>query len=212
MDRRKPGDWDCSACTHFNFSFRDSCQKCGAPKPGGMGGAGGGFGGGGFGGGMGGNSFGGAGMGAYGGGMGGMGGMGAMGGMGGMGGMGAGGMGGGGMGGGYGGAPGMQNFRAGDWMCTSPSGCGAHNFASRSTCFKCGFMREAGGMGAVGMGGGMGPGGGMGGGFGGGGGGFGASRNFKPGDWMCTRDGCNVHNFASRSVCYRCNAPRQEGS
>ena len=30
---RKPGDWDCGACHHLNFSRRDSCQRCGDLRP-----------------------------------------------------------------------------------------------------------------------------------------------------------------------------------
>jgi hypothetical protein len=47
---RKEGDWDCAACTGFNFASKLSCFKCGAPPPppgdsGGGGGSGGGVGG-----------------------------------------------------------------------------------------------------------------------------------------------------------------------
>ncbi|GMI92853.1 hypothetical protein like AT3G15680 [Hibiscus trionum] len=78
--------------------------------------------------------------------------------------------------------------------------CGAHNFASRSSCFKCGAAKDESS------------------------GGFesdiprmrgysfgsaSSSRsNWKSGDWICARSGCNEHNFASRMECFRCNAPR----
>ncbi|XP_002986556.2 zinc finger Ran-binding domain-containing protein 2 [Selaginella moellendorffii] len=39
---KKPGDWDCATCFHLNFSRRDSCQRCGNPRPVGGGGGGGG--------------------------------------------------------------------------------------------------------------------------------------------------------------------------
>uniref|UniRef100_A0A0E0JX25 RanBP2-type domain-containing protein n=1 Tax=Oryza punctata TaxID=4537 RepID=A0A0E0JX25_ORYPU len=46
--------------------------------------------------------------------------------------------------------------------------------------------------------------------------GSGAARTSRPGwksgDWICTRSGCNEHNFASRMECFRCNAPRDSGS
>ena len=94
-----------------------------------------------------------------------------------------------------------SDVRPGDWYCT----CGAHNFASRSSCFKCAAFKEEaainggaggfdGGMapsrgfgfGAGGMGGGMG--GGMAGGMGAGVAGGRASRpGWKSGDWICTR-------------------------
>ncbi|WOL14016.1 TATA-binding protein-associated factor 2N-like isoform X1 [Canna indica] len=32
MSSRRPGDWDCSLCLHHNFSYRDSCQKCGGGR------------------------------------------------------------------------------------------------------------------------------------------------------------------------------------
>ncbi|KAI8918487.1 hypothetical protein DFJ77DRAFT_455786 [Powellomyces hirtus] len=31
-------------------------------------------------------------------------------------------------------------------------------------------------------------------------------NSMKPGDWLC--EACNCHNFQSRNVCFRCNAPR----
>ncbi|KAI3877518.1 hypothetical protein MKX03_030628 [Papaver bracteatum] len=97
-----------------------------------------------------------------------------------------------------------SDVRPGDWYCAAGN-CGAHNFASRSSCFKCGAFKDesAGGFDAD-----------MsrlraGGGFGGGGGG---RAGWKSGDWICTRSGCNEHNFASRMECFRCNAPREYGS
>ncbi|KAH0697902.1 hypothetical protein KY289_015384 [Solanum tuberosum] len=104
------------------------------------------------------------------------------------------------------------DVRPGDWYC-NVGNCGAHNFASRSSCFKCGAFKDES----------------SGGGCGGGGsdsfgadhmmssrprgfafgGASGGSRSgWKSGDWICTRLGCNEHNFASRMECFRCNAPR----
>ncbi|KAK9079479.1 hypothetical protein SSX86_001151 [Deinandra increscens subsp. villosa] len=130
--------------------------------------------------------------------------------------------GGGGGGGGFGGRGSMINpavfsftgpdVRPGDWYC-NVGNCGAHNFASRSSCFKCGaFKDELGSNGGGGFDADMSRGrGGFG--FGGGSGGGGSSRSgWKSGDWICTRPGCNEHNFASRMECFRCNAPRDSGS
>ncbi|KAE9609228.1 hypothetical protein Lal_00020409 [Lupinus albus] len=99
------------------------------------------------------------------------------------------------------------DVRPGDWYC-SLGNCGAHNFASRSSCFKCGASKEDSATGGFdadmprfrGFN------------FGSGSGGLGGSSSTRPGwksgDWLCTRSGCNEHNFANRMECYRCNAPR----
>ncbi|URE08346.1 RNA-binding protein C17H9.04c [Musa troglodytarum] len=75
-----------------------------------------------------------------------------------------------------------SDVRPGDWYCS----CGAHNFASRSSCFKCCALKEDS---AVGGGGGFD--GDMprsrGYGFGGGGGGGGGRAGWKSGDWICNR-------------------------
>nr|XP_043613420.1 RNA-binding protein cabeza [Erigeron canadensis] len=104
------------------------------------------------------------------------------------------------------------DVRPGDWYC-NVGNCGAHNFASRSSCFKCGAFKDdltsSGGGGGV-FDGDMSRGRGFGFGGGSGGGGGGSSRSgWKSGDWICTRPGCNEHNFASRMECFRCNAPRE---
>ncbi|XP_057959812.1 RNA-binding protein involved in heterochromatin assembly dri1-like [Malania oleifera] len=96
------------------------------------------------------------------------------------------------------------DVRPGDWYC-AVANCGAHNFASRSTCFKCNAFKDvdssssydAEGSRTRGFG------------FGG----FGGGRSsWKSGDWICSRPGCNEHNFASRTECFRCNAPRDSAS
>ncbi|KAK6912633.1 Zinc finger, RanBP2-type [Dillenia turbinata] len=150
----RPGDWNCRSCHHLNFQRRDSCQRCGNPRPGERGG----------------DPYGSFGS--------------------------------------RGGSSASFGFtgadvRPGDWYCTIAH-CGAHNFASRSSCFKCGAFKDesSGGfetdMPRPKM-------------FGFGGGGGSSSRsNWKSGDWICTR--CNEHNFASRTECFRCNAPRESGS
>jgi hypothetical protein len=87
-----------------------------------------------------------------------------------------------------------SDVRPGDWYCT----CGAHNFASRSSCFKCAAFKEEAAVngGAGGFDGdmsrsrgfGFGAVGGMGGGMGAGAAGGRASRpGWKSGDWICTR-------------------------
>ncbi|XP_073306329.1 RNA-binding protein involved in heterochromatin assembly dri1-like [Primulina huaijiensis] len=148
----RPGDWNCRSCHHLNFQRRDSCQRCGDPRPGERGDYGG---------------FGGRGGQSY----------------------------------GFTG----PDVRPGDWYC-SVGNCGAHNFASRSSCFKCGAVKdEASGGGSAfdgdyprrGFG------------FGGGGG---SRSGWKSGDWMCTRLGCNEHNFANRMECFKCNAPKEATS
>ncbi|KAM7493148.1 hypothetical protein LguiB_027757 [Lonicera macranthoides] len=102
------------------------------------------------------------------------------------------------------------DVRPGDWYC-NVGNCGTHNFASRSTCFKCGALKDdfSGGGG----------GGGFddmarsrGFGFGGGASGGSSRSGWKSGDWICGRAGCNEHNFASRMECFRCNAPRDSAT
>ncbi|XP_020577990.1 RNA-binding protein cabeza-like [Phalaenopsis equestris] len=100
-----------------------------------------------------------------------------------------------------------SDVRPGDWYCQ----CGAHNFASRSSCFKCGGFKEDTSVGIGNLDGGDAPRP-RGYGFGGGGGGGSGRSGWKSGDWICTRSGCNEHNFASRMECFRCNAPRDSGT
>ncbi|KDO61683.1 hypothetical protein CISIN_1g039618mg [Citrus sinensis] len=74
------------------------------------------------------------------------------------------------------------DVRPGDWYC-SVGNCGAHNFASRSSCFKCGATKDdsAGGFGEGGdmprMRGFR---------FGGGGSSSSSRSGWKSGDWICT--------------------------
>ncbi|XP_056174869.1 transcription initiation factor TFIID subunit 15-like [Syzygium oleosum] len=97
------------------------------------------------------------------------------------------------------------DVKLGDWYC-GVGGCGAHNFASRLSCFKCGMAKDESPTG-----------GGYDGdmprmrGFGYGSGSSASRPGWKPGDWICGRPGCNEHNFASRTECFRCNAPRESG-
>ncbi|CAN1828263.1 RNA-binding protein involved in heterochromatin assembly dri1 [Linum perenne] len=164
----RPGDWNCRGCQHLNFQRRDSCQRCGDPKPSSASAA---------------DHF----YGSFG-------------------------------AGGRGGvlppsAAASFSFagpdvRPGDWYCTVGN-CGAHNFASRSSCFKCAASKDESSASGGGFNGadmsrmrGFG--------FGSGAAAAGGSSRsgWKSGDWICTRAGCNEHNFASRMECYRCNAPR----
>ena len=32
-DWKRPGDWECHHCPNTNFSWRNECNKCQAPKP-----------------------------------------------------------------------------------------------------------------------------------------------------------------------------------
>lgn len=99
-------------------------------------------------------------------------------------------------GGGFGGGRTSSGFgfttgpdvRPGDWYCTVGN-CGAHNFASRSSCFKCGASKDesssgGGYEGDISR---------MRGGYGFGGGGSSSSRSgWKSGDWICTRFICSL--------------------
>jgi hypothetical protein len=35
--------------------------------------------------------------------------------------------------------------------------------------------------------------------------------DMKPGDWICPNEGCKNHNFARRTMCFKCSAPRPAG-
>ncbi|XP_058226827.1 uncharacterized protein LOC131335473 [Rhododendron vialii] len=125
------GDWICCSCQHMNFKKRDSCQRCGCPK---------------FGGGV--------------------------------------------------DVPllGLNRTEVlpGDWYCNVIN-CGAHNYASRPNCYKCGatkndYCNVYGGGVEASAGGGL--------------------PGWKTGDWICARVGCGAHNYACRMECFKCGAPR----
>ncbi|XP_058182540.1 uncharacterized protein LOC131300624 [Rhododendron vialii] len=88
---------------------------------------------------------------------------------------------------------------AGDWYCNTIN-CGAHNYASRTSCYMCGATKE---NDYCGYGGGM----------------VAAAGicdgsvlpGWKSGDWICTRLGCGMHNYASRMECFKCKTPRGYG-
>lgn len=95
-----------------------------------------------------------------------------------------------------------QRFTPGDWICPNYS-CGFHNYASRLQCHKCQTPRPPSTSGpppsyshpsaAPPMHGGYGrP----------------PPPAFRPGDWYCPNPSCNFQNFASRSICFKCQTPR----
>ncbi|KAI9117343.1 hypothetical protein K1719_011509 [Acacia pycnantha] len=82
----------------------------------------------------------------------------------------------------------------GDWYCSAEN-CGAHNYASRSKCFRCAALRDDNGVSDHRNG-------------------LGSSSlhpppGWKPGDWMCSS--CGTHNYASREECFRCKTPNHDG-
>ncbi|XP_059638004.1 RNA-binding protein involved in heterochromatin assembly dri1-like [Cornus florida] len=86
---------------------------------------------------------------------------------------------------------------AGDWYCNAMN-CGAHNYASRTSCYRCAAAKNdycayGGGMMASGAY------------------AYGGSADipgWKTGDWICNNLGCGLHNYASRMECYKCKKPR----
>ncbi|PKI75723.1 hypothetical protein CRG98_003866 [Punica granatum] len=84
---------------------------------------------------------------------------------------------------------------AGDWYCMAMN-CGSHNYASRTTCYRCGALKDDygsayGGNMMVSEG--------------------AAPAGWKSGDWLCPRYDCGVHNYASRTECFKCKTPREFG-
>ncbi|KAK9845597.1 hypothetical protein WJX84_000581 [Apatococcus fuscideae] len=84
--------------------------------------------------------------------------------------------------------PSPMEMRPGDWLCPE---CRAHNFATKTECFKCSFPRpaSAGPPKPDSRG-----------------GGIRGDRGMAPGDWMCPT--CNSHNFARRNECFSCGQGR----
>lgn len=97
--------------------------------------------------------------------------------------------------------PNATGMRPGDWCCPQ---CNAHNFASKTACFKC-FVPKMPHMHApIGFGAPPGHVGGKGGAMGGKGGMVGEKRE---GDWTC--HACGNNNYASRTeACNRCGLPK----
>ncbi|KAG6537791.1 hypothetical protein ZIOFF_002888 [Zingiber officinale] len=93
---------------------------------------------------------------------------------------------------------GSWDVKPGDWYCAA---CGVHNYASRPSCFKCSASKDdsasvianSWGFRCNSPG-----------------GNTNWSSSWKSGDWICSRLGCNEHNYASRTECFRCNAPRSD--
>ncbi|XP_027333187.1 zinc finger Ran-binding domain-containing protein 2-like isoform X1 [Abrus precatorius] len=85
---------------------------------------------------------------------------------------------------------------AGDWYCKAMN-CGAHNYASRSSCYRCGALKDDYSISSRFIDGSV---------------GYGSDSNYPPGwktgDWICSRIGCGVHNYASRTECFKCKTPR----
>lgn len=89
--------------------------------------------------------------------------------------------------------------RPGDWNCRT---CNHLNFQRRESCQRCGEPKSgAGDYGAA---------------FGGGRGSpsfsFTTGPDVRPGDWYCTVGNCGAHNFASRSSCFKCGAPKEDSA
>ncbi|KAJ8527905.1 hypothetical protein K7X08_015356 [Anisodus acutangulus] len=74
----------------------------------------------------------------------------------------------------------------GDWYCSAMN-CGSHNYASRTSCYRCGALKSD----YYGYG-------------------YDASAlpGWKSGDWICSRIGCGMHNYASRAECHKCKTPK----
>lgn len=81
--------------------------------------------------------------------------------------------------------------RPGDWKCRT---CNHLNFQRRESCQRCGEGR----LGDYGRGSGSSS-------FG-----FTTGPDVRPGDWYCTIGNCGAHNFASRSSCFKCGAPKDD--
>uniref|UniRef100_A0A7C9CXD1 RanBP2-type domain-containing protein n=1 Tax=Opuntia streptacantha TaxID=393608 RepID=A0A7C9CXD1_OPUST len=96
-----------------------------------------------------------------------------------------------------------EEVLAGDWYCQAFN-CVAHNYASRTTCFRCHAQKpdiytnsvingDDTMMSCAGHGSEV------------------ALPGWKSGDWICTRPGCGLHNYACRTECYQCKMPRDYG-
>ncbi|KAG8372716.1 hypothetical protein BUALT_Bualt12G0095600 [Buddleja alternifolia] len=87
---------------------------------------------------------------------------------------------------------------AGDWYCVALN-CGAHNYASRNSCYRCGASKDIydcaayGAAAAAQVY------------------GYDAVPGWKTGDWICSRLDCGIHNYASRTECFKCKTPRDFG-
>lgn len=89
---------------------------------------------------------------------------------------------------------------AGDWYCGALN-CGSHNYASRTSCYRCGMIKveytdQYYGAQMVAYGNDAGA----------------CPPGWKTGDWVCPRVGCGVHNYASRAECFKCKTTRDYGT
>ncbi|CAF2164111.1 unnamed protein product [Brassica napus] len=89
---------------------------------------------------------------------------------------------------------------AGDWYCGALN-CGSHNYASRTSCYRCGMIKveytdQYYGAQMVAYGNDAGA----------------CPPGWKTGDWVCPRVGCGVHNYASRVECFKCKTTRDYGA
>ncbi|KAF5185470.1 Ran BP2/NZF zinc finger-like superfamily protein [Thalictrum thalictroides] len=75
--------------------------------------------------------------------------------------------------------------RPGDWNCRS---CQHLNFSWRDTCQRCNDTRYGESYGSMGY----------------------TGPALLPGDWYCSARNCGVHNFASRMICFKCGALRND--
>jgi len=83
--------------------------------------------------------------------------------------------------------------RPGDWDCPQ---CSGHNFATRTTCFKCNIPKpENRPAPSVNQGRGE-------------GGGRRVAITRRPGDWNCHE--CNAHNFSRNTSCFKCKIPKEK--
>ncbi|KAJ3152382.1 hypothetical protein HK101_001816 [Irineochytrium annulatum] len=86
-------------------------------------------------------------------------------------------------------------LRPGDWICGT---CDLNNFSSRTRCMRCGrdaaecAVASVPGTVTTAM---VTP---------------RARPTDRPGDWLCGRAECRYHNYASRVVCYRCGARKED--
>ncbi|KAL8501237.1 hypothetical protein ACS0TY_020694 [Phlomoides rotata] len=78
-----------------------------------------------------------------------------------------------------------EEVLAGDWYCSAMN-CGSHNYASRTTCYRCGAYAAMSMASPA----------------------YDSVPGWKTGDWICNRLGCGMHNYASRTECYKCKTPR----
>ena len=81
-------------------------------------------------------------------------------------------------------------LKRGDWHCPE---CSMHNFARRTSCYKCHTDNPSPSTVSEDQ--------------------LGKeyhSSGFKRGDWACPTPDCNAMNFASRSECYECSTAKPE--